>query len=135
MRAQSPLAGPKDARRPGSFRSVVRSAGSWPGAPRARRIPSIVAQSSPALFAAAFRFAANFGESRRAGGVGSGSGEFSQIVAALSGPSISGVGAGLVLGSSTLRSCVHCACASLRLPPERRAPRPFELDEFLVALE
>src|SRR3954462_5041331 len=89
----------------------------------------------PFRCAVAFRFAANFGERRSAGGVGSGSGEFSQIGAALSGPSISGFGAGLVLGSSTLRSCVHCACASLRLPPERRAPRPFELDELLVALE
>src|SRR3954469_19391683 len=95
----------------------------------------MVAQSIPLRSAAVFRFAANFGERRRAGGVGSGSGEFSQIVAALSGPSISGFGAGLVSGSSTLRSCVHCACASLRLPPERRVPRPFELDELPVALE
>src|SRR3954471_2326885 len=95
----------------------------------------MVAQSIPLRSAAVFRFAANFGERRSAGGVGSGSGEFSQIVAALSGPSISGFGAGLVSGSSTLRSCVHCACASLRLPPERRVPRPFELDELPVALE
>src|SRR5881409_1925184 len=95
----------------------------------------MVAQSIPLRSAAVFRFAANFGERRRAGGVGSGSGEFSQIVAALAGPSISGFGAGFVLGSSTLRSCVHCACASLRRPPERRAPGPFELDELPVALE
>src|SRR3954447_9642928 len=98
-------------------------------------MPSIVAQSIPLRCAACFRFAANFGESRSAGGVGSGSGEFSQIVAALSGPSISGFGAGFVFASSTLRSCVRCACASLRLPPGRRAPGPLELDELPVALE
>src|SRR5690349_23396878 len=108
----------------------------WPVAPRARSTPSIVAQSIPFCCAAAFRFAANFGERRSAGGVGSGRGEFSQIVAALAGPSISGFGAGFVFGSSTLRSCVHCACASLRRPLERWALRRVcELDELLVALE
>src|SRR5881409_1705129 len=95
----------------------------------------MVAQSIPLRSAAVFRFAANFGESRTAGGVGSGSGEFSQIVAALSGPSISGFGAGLVFGSSTLRSCCHCDCASFRRPPERWAPRLVEPDEVLVELE
>src|SRR5436190_10850200 len=98
-------------------------------------MPSITAQSTPPRFAAAFRFAANFGESRTAGGVGSGSGEFSQIVAALSGPSISGFGAGFFFGSSTLRSCCHCDWASLRRPPERWAPPPFEPDDVLGELE
>src|SRR5262245_38960895 len=97
-------------------------------------MPSMTAQSTPPLFAAFFRFAANFGDRRTAGGVGSGSGEFSQIVAALAGPSISGFGAGFVFGSSTLRSCTHCDCASLRRP-ERGEVRPFELDELPVALE
>src|SRR5215212_2862672 len=75
-------------------------------------MPSITDQFTPFRFAAAFRFAANFGESRSAGGVGSGSGEFSQIVAALSGPSISGFGAGLVCGRIFARSCFHCDAAS-----------------------
>src|SRR5689334_21660479 len=44
--------------------------------------------------------------------------------------------AGFVFGSSTLRSCVHCACASLRRPLERWALRRVcEPDELLVALE
>src|SRR5690242_2184300 len=98
-------------------------------------MPSITAQSTPPLFAACLRFAANFGDRRTAGGVGSGSGEFSQIVAALTGPSISGFGAGFVLGSSTLRSCTHCDWASLRLPSARWPPWPFELDEPAVAPE
>jgi hypothetical protein len=89
-----------------------------PVAPRARRIPSITAQSMPLRCAEVFRFAANFGERRSAGGVGSGSGEFNQIVAAPSGPSISGFGAGFSFGSSTERSCVHCERASARLPPD-----------------
>src|SRR5919197_3045633 len=76
-------------------------------------MPSIVAQLTPALHAAFCRFAANFGERRTAGGVGSGSGELSQIVAALSGPSISGFGAGLVFGSSTARKCFVRARARL----------------------
>src|SRR5919197_5374969 len=97
-------------------------------------MPSIVAQLTPALHAAFCRFAANFGERRSAGGVGSGSGEFSQIVAALAGPSISGFGAGFVFGSSTLRSCTHCDCASLRRS-ERRDTRPLEPDELPVVLE
>src|SRR5512133_2445115 len=96
-------------------------------------MPSMVAQLMPLPCAALFRFAANFGERRTAGGVGSGRGEFSQIVAALSGPSISGFGAGLFFGSSTLRSCCHCDWASLRRPPERRAP--FVPDEVLVEPE
>src|SRR5690348_398140 len=107
----------------------------WPVAPRARRMPSITAQSTPPLFAACFRFAANFGDRRTAGGVGSGSGEFSQIVAALAGPSISGFGAGFVFGSSTLRSCTHCDCASARRPLARCVPRAFELDELGVATQ
>src|SRR5690242_6147652 len=98
-------------------------------------MPSITAQSTPPLFAACLRFAANFGERRTAGGVGSGSGEFSQIVAAFAGPSISGFGAGFVLGSSTLRSCTHCDCASLRRLLEPRPLWPFELDEVPVAPE
>src|SRR5206468_7232161 len=98
-------------------------------------MPSIVAQLIPLPCAAVFRFAANFGESRTAGGVGSGSGEFNQIVAALSGPSISGFGAGLFFGSSTLRSCCHCDWASLRRPPERWPPRPCEPDDVLAELE
>ena len=106
IRAQSPLEGPEDASRVASFWSVVRSAGLWPAAPRARRMPSIVAQSRPAAFALAFRFEANFGDSRSAGGVGSGSGELSQIVAALAGPSISGAGAGFCFGSRIVRSFV-----------------------------
>src|SRR5580765_6377554 len=97
-------------------------------------MPSITAQSTPPLFAAFFRLAANFGDRRTAGGVGSGSGEFSQIVAALAGPSISGFGAGFVLGSSTLRSCTHCDWASLRRPPERPLWL-LELDELPVPLE
>src|SRR5258705_2340923 len=84
IRAQSPLEGPEDASRVASLWSVVRSAGLWPAAPRARRMPSIVAQSRPAAFALAFRFEANFGDSRSAGGGGSGSGEVSPIVAARS---------------------------------------------------
>src|ERR671937_1727753 len=68
-------------------------------------MPSIVAQLTPAPLAAALRFAANFGERRTAGGVGSGSGEFSHTVAALAGPSISGGGAGFVFGRSTARRC------------------------------
>src|SRR5512133_416198 len=96
-------------------------------------MPSITAQSTPPLLAAFFRFAANFGERRVAGGVGSGRGVFSQIVAAFGGPSISGFGAGFVVGSSTLRSCCHWACASLRRLPERFAPR--EPGELLVVLE
>src|SRR5438477_8035316 len=59
----------------------------------------------PPLRAAAFRFDANFAESRSAGGVGSGSGELSQTVAALCGPSISGFCAGLVFGNRTARRC------------------------------
>src|SRR5436190_16870640 len=98
-------------------------------------MPSMVAQLIPLPCAAFFRFAANVGERRTAGGVGSGSGEFSQIVAALSGPSISGFGAFFVFGSSTLRSCCHCDCTSLCRPPELRPPRPFEPDELLVELE
>src|SRR6478609_9684058 len=98
-------------------------------------MPSITAQSTPPLFAAFFRFAANFGDRRTAGGVGSGSGEFSQIVAAFAGPSISGFGAGFVLGSSTLRSCTHCDWASFRRPPERPPLWSFELDEPSDALE
>src|SRR4029450_4779308 len=105
MRAQSPFAGPLEASRVASLRSVARSAGVCPVAPRARRIPSMVAQFSPASFAAALRFFANFGDSRSAGGVGSGSCEFSQIVAALGGPSISGAGAGLSFGTISVRSC------------------------------
>ena len=54
----------------------------------------------------ALRFRANFGESRRAGGVGSGSCELSQIVAASAGPSISGAGAGFSLGTRIVRSFV-----------------------------
>src|SRR2546429_8375194 len=69
-------------------------------------MPSTVAQSSPAPFAVAFRFEANFGESLRAGGVGSGSCELSQIVAALGGPSISGAGAGFSFGRRIVRSFV-----------------------------
>src|SRR3989442_9444141 len=69
-------------------------------------MPSIVAQSRPAAFAVAFRFEANFGESRSAGGVGSGSCELSQIVAALGGPSISGAGAGFNFGTRIVRSFV-----------------------------
>jgi hypothetical protein len=69
-------------------------------------MPSIVAQSRPAAFALALRFEANLGDSRSAGGVGSGSGEFSQIVAALAGPSTSGAGAGFCFGSRMLRSFV-----------------------------
>src|SRR5262249_50655852 len=96
---------------------------------------SITAQSTPPLFAAFFRFDANFGDSRTAGGVGSGSGVFSQIVAALGGPSISGFGAGFDFGSRILRSWTPRGCASLRRPLERLEPRPFELDELLVTLE
>src|SRR5215468_9009933 len=81
----------------------------------------------PPDFAAFFRFAANFGERRRAGGVGSGSGVFSQTVAALAGPSISGFGAGFVFGSSTLRSWTHWDCASLCRPPGRFVLWPDEL--------
>src|SRR5882724_10925367 len=69
-------------------------------------MPSIVAQSRPAPFAVAFRFEANFFESRRAGGVGSGSCALSQIVAALGGPSISGGGAGFSFGKRIVRSFV-----------------------------
>src|SRR5215831_15510810 len=87
----------------------------------------------PPDFAAFFRFAANFGERRRAGGVGSGSGVFSQTVAALAGPSISGFGAGFVFGSSTLRSWTHWDCASLCRPPERFVLWPDEL--LAVGLE
>src|SRR5580765_4914947 len=98
-------------------------------------MPSMTAQSTPPLFAAFFRFDANFGDRRTAGGVGSGSGEFSQIVAAFTGPSISGFGAGFVLGSSTLRSWIHCDWASPRRPPERRPLWPFEVDELPVVPE
>src|SRR2546429_2242157 len=69
-------------------------------------MPSTVAQSSPAPFAVAFRFEANFGESLRAGGVGAGSCELSQIVAARAGPSTSGAGAGFSFGRRTVRSFV-----------------------------
>src|SRR5919108_1282075 len=89
--------------RAASLRSVPRSAGKWPVAPRARRMPSITAQSTPLARAADLRLLANFGERRSAGGVGSGSGELSQIVAAPVGPSISGAGAGFTFGSKTLR--------------------------------
>src|SRR5436190_10583719 len=106
-RDQSPRDGPNESRREARRFSVTRSAGMWPVAPRARRMPSMVAQSTPPLFAAFFRLATNFGERRTAGGVGSGRGEFNQIVAAFAGPSISGFGAGLDCGSSTLRSCTH----------------------------
>src|SRR5262245_14971302 len=128
IRDQSPRDGPNESRREARRFSVTRSAGMWPVAPWARRMPSITAQSMPALFAARFRFDANFGDRRTVGGVGSGSGEFSQIVAALAGPSISGFGAGFVFGSSTLRSCTHCDWGSLR-PLERWPVWPFELDE------
>src|SRR3954462_3445820 len=134
IRAHAPFDGPNESSRAPRRLSVTRSAGMGPVAPRARSTPSIVAQSIPLRCAAVFRFAANFGERRSAGGVGSGSGEFSQIVAALAGPSISGFAAGFVFGSSTLRSCVHCDCASLRRPPARRAWAR-EPDELLVALD
>jgi hypothetical protein len=55
------------------------------------------------------RFRANVGDRRRAGGVGSGSGRFSQIVAADSGPSISGAGIGFVFGS---RITLGALCAA-----------------------
>src|SRR5437870_3259945 len=75
--------------------------GLWPLAPCARRIPSITDQLTPFALAADFRLAANFDDSRSAGGVGSGSGELSQTVAALAGPSISGAGAFFSFGSRT----------------------------------
>src|SRR6266540_5800918 len=103
--AQSPFVGPKEPSRPASLRNVPRSAGLWPFAPRARKMPSITAQLTPLARAAAWRLAANVGESRSAGGVGSGSGELSQIVAAPAGPSISGAGAGLIFGRRTARRC------------------------------
>src|SRR5438105_14438761 len=76
-------------------------------------MPSIVAQSTPPLRAAVFRFVANLGDRRSAGGVGSGSGVLSQTVAALGGPSISGFGAGLVFCSNTARGCSVLARARL----------------------
>src|SRR5262249_26599882 len=60
------------------------------------------AQSTPVFFETAFSCLANFGESRRAGGVGSPSGRFNQIVAAEAGPSISGTASGLVAGRRTI---------------------------------
>src|SRR3954469_11450630 len=81
-------------------------------------MPSMTAQLTPERCEAAFRFAAKRGERRSAGGVGSGSGEFNQIVAASAGPSISGFGAGFSFGSSAARTCFHCASAAARLPPD-----------------
>ena len=81
--AQSPLVGPDFAIRAASFLSVARSAGLCPVAPRARRIPSIKAQSSPAPRDVALRLVANFRDNLSAGGVGSGNCELSQVVAAL----------------------------------------------------
>src|SRR5262249_35883936 len=60
------------------------------------------AQSTPVCFETAFSCLANFGESRSAGGVGSASGRFNQIVAADAGPSISGTASGFVAGRRTM---------------------------------
>src|SRR5919106_1400994 len=89
-------------------------------------MPSITAQSMPFRCAAALRFEANFGDRRSAGGVGSGSGEVSQIVAALSGPSISGFGAGFDCGSRTLRSWIHCERGSEPFALEREPFLPLD---------
>src|SRR5919206_274485 len=77
------LTRPHDSRREAIVASP-RTSTLWPVAPRARRMPSIVAQSTPPARAADFRFVANFGDRRSAGGVGSGSGELSHTGAELS---------------------------------------------------
>src|ERR1051326_8398414 len=59
------------------------------------------AQSMPVCFDTALSCRANFGDSRSAGGVGSASGRFNQIVAADAGPSISGTCSGFVAGRRT----------------------------------
>ena len=114
--AQSPLVGPDVASRAASFLSVARSAGLCPVAPRARRIPSMTAQSIPAPRDVALSVRANFRDSLSAGGVGSGSCEFSQIVAAFAGPSISGAGAGFRVGRRIDRSVVFFQLRASLLP-------------------
>src|SRR6266511_1853503 len=84
----------------------------------------MTAQSTPAPRAAALRLAANFGESRSAVGVGSGSCELSQIVAASAGPSISGAGAGLMFGRSTVRRAAFRARAFFPVDGREAAALP-----------